>query len=87
MIKNDNINAILFSESVWQCFSSSCYHLNSLKTTKTYLDAEMYCKGIGGHVLALETEQESQDVRTMLNAPRGNKILMIINMTKREEKL
>ena len=31
----------------------------------------MYCKGIGGHVLALETEQESDDVKTMFNAPRG----------------
>ena len=45
--------------------------MQTLKITRTYIEAESVCEGIGGHVLALETEQESDDVWEMFRAPRG----------------
>ena len=45
--------------------------MNTLKIVMTYLEAEVYCGSLGGHVLALETEQESQDVEEMFRAPEG----------------
>ena len=56
----------------WQCLSSSCYHLRTLKILKTYPKAEAHCSSLGGHVLALETEQESKAVWKMFKAPKGN---------------
>ena len=62
-----------FYEIFWQCFKSSCYHLRSLKITRTYPEAEVHCSNIGGHVLALETRQESDEVREIYKAPRNSR--------------
>ena len=62
---------MLFSEVLWQCFTSSCYNMKPLKTIKTYQEAEVHCSDMGSHVLALETKEESDDVEEMFRAPRG----------------
>ena len=61
----------IFSEIIWQCFTSSCYYMKNLKIIKNYTEAESECSSLGAHVLALETQQESDDVETMFKAPAG----------------
>ena len=59
------------TEVFWQCFPSSCYHLQKIKIKSTYLNAAAYCNGIGGHLLALESQQEMVDIKDILDAPAG----------------
>ena len=42
-----------------------------MKIIRTYTEAEAHCSNIGGHVVALETEEESEAVREMFQAPTG----------------
>ena len=45
--------------------------MRTLKISSTYLEAEAHCSNMGAHVLALETQQESDDVWEMFRAPAG----------------
>ena len=60
-----------FTEFVWQCFGTSCYNFNTIKIRKNYADAKAHCEGLGGHVVAIETEEEGVIINDAHQAKAG----------------
>ena len=67
----------IFTEFVWQCFGASCYHFNTIKIRKNYADAKAHCASLGGHVIAVETEEEGELVNKVHHAPAGKFFLTV----------
>ena len=70
----------IFTEFVWQCFGASCYNFNTVKIRKNYADAKAHCISLGGHVIAVETEEEGELVNEVHHAPAGKFILTVCDL-------
>ena len=50
----------------WDCHGGSCYHFYS-NVLVTKSEADEKCEQLGAHVVAMETEEEQDIVRELMN--------------------